>query len=87
VPGGMGTPSADRPAPAAEPEPAPVAPGPAPDSTPTTPTGPTGPTGDVPAPAGETPASADAPATRRTRKGKPVMPSWDEVLLGVRGPR
>ena len=23
----------------------------------------------------------------RTRKGKPVMPSWDEVLLGVRGPR
>ena len=26
-------------------------------------------------------------ATKRTRKGKPVMPSWDEVLLGVRGPR
>jgi hypothetical protein len=24
---------------------------------------------------------------RRTKKGKPVMPSWDEVLLGVRGPR
>ncbi|MDT7580598.1 MAG: hypothetical protein QOK35_1862, partial [Pseudonocardiales bacterium] len=34
------------------------------------------------APAAETPA-----ANRRTRKGKPVMPSWDEVLLGVRGPR
>ena len=31
---------------------------------------------------------ADAPAAgRRTKKGKPVMPSWDEVLLGVRGPR
>ncbi len=26
-------------------------------------------------------------ANRRTRKGKPVMPSWDEVLLGVRGQR
>ncbi len=24
---------------------------------------------------------------RRTKKGKPVMPSWDEVLLGVRGQR
>jgi hypothetical protein len=38
-------------------------------------------------PAPQEPA-ADAPAAgRRTRKGKPVMPSWDEVLLGVRGPR
>lgn len=27
---------------------------------------------------------AAAPA-KRTKKGKPVMPSWDEVLLGVRG--
>lgn len=27
------------------------------------------------------------PGGRRTRKGKPVMPSWDEVLLGVRGQR
>ncbi|MEJ8281165.1 septation protein SepH [Pseudonocardia spirodelae] len=26
-------------------------------------------------------------ASRRTKKGKPVMPSWDEVLLGVRGQR
>ncbi|MGH3614481.1 MAG: septation protein SepH [Pseudonocardia sp.] len=26
-------------------------------------------------------------ANRRTKKGKPVMPSWDEVLLGVRGQR
>ena len=32
------------------------------------------------APAAETPV-------RRTKKGKPVMPSWDEVLLGVRGQR
>ena len=24
---------------------------------------------------------------KRTRKGKPVMPSWDEVLLGVRSQR
>jgi hypothetical protein len=34
------------------------------------------------APPGGTPG-----AGRRTKKGKPVMPSWDEVLLGVRGPR
>jgi DUF3071 family protein len=27
------------------------------------------------------------PAPKRTRKGKPVMPSWDEVLLGVRSQR
>jgi hypothetical protein len=34
----------------------------------------------------ETPARPAAkPAARRTKKGKPVMPSWDEVLLGVRG--
>jgi hypothetical protein len=37
------------------------------------------------APATPAPA-AEAPA-RRTKKGKPVMPSWDEVLLGVRGQR
>lgn len=30
---------------------------------------------------------ARPPANRRTKKGKPVMPSWDEVLLGVRGQR
>lgn len=41
----------------------------------------------------ETPAETPAPeqpapaAARRTKKGKPVMPSWDEVLLGVRGQR
>ncbi|MEJ3657003.1 septation protein SepH [Actinomycetes bacterium KLBMP 9759] len=34
----------------------------------------------------EQPESAPA-ANRRTKKGKPVMPSWDEVLLGVRGQR
>ncbi|GEL25936.1 hypothetical protein PSU4_48900 [Pseudonocardia sulfidoxydans NBRC 16205] len=28
---------------------------------------------------------AAARPSRRTKKGKPVMPSWDEVLLGVRG--
>jgi hypothetical protein len=34
-------------------------------------------------------AATDAAGTgnRRTKKGKPVMPSWDEVLLGVRGQR
>jgi hypothetical protein len=34
------------------------------------------------------PGTDTAPAAnRRTKKGKPVMPSWDEVLLGVRGQR
>ena len=37
-------------------------------------------------PAAEQPDPAPA-ANRRNRKGKPVMPSWDEVLLGVRGQR
>ncbi len=38
--------------------------------------------------AADTPAEPEAaPAARRTKKGKPVMPSWDEVLLGVRGQR
>jgi hypothetical protein len=33
-------------------------------------------------------ASPQQPASgKRTKKGKPVMPSWDEVLLGVRGQR
>jgi hypothetical protein len=47
----------------------------------------------APASPAEEPAPADAPApaaeapARRTKKGKPVMPSWDEVLLGVRGQR
>lgn len=35
----------------------------------------------------EVPAAQPAPPSRRTKKGKPVMPSWDEVLLGVRGQR
>jgi hypothetical protein len=50
-------------------------------------------------PAADTPTTDDPAATenaatdaagtgnRRTKKGKPVMPSWDEVLLGVRGQR
>ena len=35
------------------------------------------------------PRQAEAPPTtpKRNRKGKPVMPSWDEVLLGVRSQR
>jgi Protein of unknown function (DUF3071) len=41
---------------------------------------------DQPVP--EAAAADSSPAgSRRTRKGKPVMPSWDEVLLGVRGQR
>jgi hypothetical protein len=43
--------------------------------------------------AADTPATPERPAaeqqapapSKRTKKGKPVMPSWDEVLLGVRG--
>jgi Protein of unknown function (DUF3071) len=43
---------------------------------------------EPPAPAAEPPAAAPQPGgNRRTKKGKPVMPSWDEVLLGVRGQR
>jgi Protein of unknown function (DUF3071) len=42
----------------------------------------------IPATDGQLPAGESGPAgNRRTRKGKPVMPSWDEVLLGVRGQR
>jgi len=33
------------------------------------------------------PAEPTSPAPKRSRKGKPVMPSWDEVLLGVRSQR
>jgi hypothetical protein len=39
-----------------------------------------------PEPAAEAAAEESAPP-KRTKKGKPVMPSWDEVLLGVRGQR
>ncbi len=46
---------------------------------------------EVPAESPAEPPAADTddvPAGgRRTKKGKPVMPSWDEVLLGVRGQR
>jgi hypothetical protein len=39
--------------------------------------------------AAEKPAAEQTPPAppKRTKKGKPVMPSWDEVLLGVRGQR
>ncbi len=39
-----------------------------------------------PEPPAEESTGAEA-GGRRSRKGKPVMPSWDEVLLGVRGQR
>lgn len=39
------------------------------------------------APSGEAKPRGGGAAARRNRKGKPVMPSWDEVLLGVRGQR
>ncbi|HEY0814544.1 MAG TPA: septation protein SepH [Pseudonocardia sp.] len=43
---------------------------------------------EAPAPRQAEPeTAAGAPAVKRNRKGKPVMPSWDEVLLGVRGQR
>jgi hypothetical protein len=38
-------------------------------------------------PAASQPAPEAPTTSRRTKKGKPVMPSWDEVLLGVRGQR
>ncbi|MDN5859630.1 MAG: hypothetical protein L0H84_13510, partial [Pseudonocardia sp.] len=42
----------------------------------------------APEPVAEPEAAAEEPAPqKRTKKGKPVMPSWDEVLLGVRGQR
>lgn len=37
--------------------------------------------------AGSDAADPTTAGRRTTRKGKPVMPSWDEVLLGVRGQR
>ena len=51
------------------------------------PRGPAQPADDVPPVAADETASAAPAPHRRTKKGKPVMPSWDEVLLGVRGPR
>jgi hypothetical protein len=60
----------------AEPSPEPVEP-PAAEATPAP---------AEPAPPAEQPEPAPA-AGKRTKKGKPVMPSWDEVLLGVRGQR
>jgi hypothetical protein len=76
-----------EPEPAQKPEPAERA-DPARDHEPTQPTQP-----DTaqPAAGGEVPSTSDGPQTaappRRDRKGKPVMPSWEDVLLGVRGQR
>lgn len=72
---------ADRPAAASD---APAAAAPAPEPSAPQPSA-TEPAADAPA----EPAAKATPGTppKRTRKGKPVMPSWDEVLLGVRGPR
>jgi len=85
VPPAEAVPSAEA---TAAPEPTPQAPAPQEPA-------PQEPTAEAPAPeaAPAAPPAEDAPAAdapaanRRTRKGKPVMPSWDEVLLGVRGPR
>nr|WP_205015838.1 septation protein SepH [Pseudonocardia sp. EV170527-09] len=46
-------------------------------------------TDPAPAPDAENaaPRRPSTAGSRRTKKGKPVMPSWDEVLLGVRGQR
>jgi len=66
------------------------------EKAPSTPAASPEPTAEAPAPE-ESPAETPAPepaaaqqpaaASKRTKKGKPVMPSWDEVLLGVRGQR
>jgi DUF3071 family protein len=92
-------PNAGRPAARTDPGPAAAA---RTEPIPTTSTGtPTEKQADRPAPdpaaasAGDTPADPEPPAaeqpppapSKRTKKGKPVMPSWDEVLLGVRGQR
>jgi hypothetical protein len=43
---------------------------------------------ETPAPRRAEPeATPTQQTTKRGRKGKPVMPSWDEVLLGVRSQR
>lgn len=54
-----------------------------PDTASTAAEGAAAPAGDARA-AGRAEGDQPAPA-KRTKKGKPVMPSWDEVLLGVRG--
>ncbi|GAA1245699.1 hypothetical protein GCM10009609_06370 [Pseudonocardia aurantiaca] len=81
-----------EPAPPTEPIPTtpPVQPPPPPAATrtreqpPTEPAAPAEPAADAPAAEPAAPAQQPA-AAKRTKKGKPVMPSWDEVLLGVRG--
>ncbi|HVL83542.1 MAG TPA: septation protein SepH [Pseudonocardia sp.] len=78
-----GTPEPRRPTPPEQLDPArerPADPDPAPADTPADAQPPAEPAADAPA------EPSPAPV-KRTRKGKPVMPSWDEVLLGVRGQR
>jgi len=48
---------------------------------------PDAPAAEPPAPRQAEPESPSQQAPKRGRKGKPVMPSWDEVLLGVRSQR
>ncbi|MGH3906514.1 MAG: septation protein SepH [Pseudonocardiaceae bacterium] len=46
---------------------------------------------ESPAPAAQAPAAqappAQSPAPKRGRKDRPIVPSWEDVLLGVRSPR
>jgi hypothetical protein len=72
-------PDREQPVPAAQEQPADVREQPAPERPKDQP--------DPAVPAAEQPAAEQATTSRRTKKGKPVMPSWDEVLLGVRGQR
>ena len=37
-----------------------------------------------PEPVAETPEPAPAPAAPKSRKGRPAVPAWEDVLLGVR---
>ncbi|SHL18645.1 Protein of unknown function [Pseudonocardia thermophila] len=60
----------------------------APSTTPAPPAPEPEPPAAQPEPAPEPPPAApEKQPPKRTKKGKPVMPSWDEVLLGVRGQR
>ncbi|HEU0087230.1 MAG TPA: septation protein SepH [Pseudonocardiaceae bacterium] len=38
-------------------------------------------------PASQPPPAAQPPAAKRGRKDRPIVPSWEDVLLGVRSPR
>jgi hypothetical protein len=68
---------ARKPAPAAERTPEPASPASAPADA----------EHDEPAGEAERPAAAGGAGKPRSRKGKPVMPSWEDVLLGVKTQR